>query len=360
MRSPRSKLRTALAALLLLVMLVSCAAADGIRMITAGLVGGTSDIDGVWHAARDAEGKLQIRWNAGEGDTYSTVLITLPDGQQISEIVYGAVFLYPEKDLPAGKYELAIRSYSDAGQTGYGLMKFVLEEGSDEQPQEETAQQTADETPDGQTETPADGQEAGETPESAAGGKPSGGFSGAGAKPSGGGVRMGGGTGGRGQTNAVTAGKALTSTHAQGSGSALPYGTVELTVGEEPMEILTVGGAELELTCGGALFTGEILEDVLILTSVDGESTWTVTLKTLKILNESGIREIRLTAGEEEILLETGLEFTGADYARERAQGYVSSDFLLCRQEGDWSVAVEDRVYELSDLTGNGQNGENV
>ena len=178
--------------------------------------------------------------------------------------------------------------------------------------------------------------------------------------PSMGGGKGGAGGGSKGQSSGVTAGKALTTSHASGDGSMLPYGTVELTVGEEPMETLNMGGEELELTCGGHLFTGEILEDTLILTTADGEDAWAVTMKTLKILNESGIAEVRMTVGEEEIILETDLEFSGAAYARERAQGYVSSDFLLCRQEGDWSVAVEDRVYELSEFTADGQNGENV
>ena len=158
----------------------------------------------------------------------------------------------------------------------------------------------------------------------------------------------------------MTPGKALTSSHASGSGLVFLYGTVELTIEEEPMEMLVLGSEELDLTCGGLLFRGEIRDDTLILTCEETGAEWTMTQKTLKTLYASGIREIQMIDAVEETVLETDLEFSGRIYARERAQGYVSSDFLLCRREGNWSVGVGDRYYDLSELTVESQNGEMI
>ncbi len=356
MRNPLSKIRSTLVLIAALMVFSACAIGESAesavrtRTITAGIVGGTCDTDGVWYAVRSDEGKLQIRWSAAASDTSYTILITTPGKQQIYDIVTGAVYLYHEKDLPAGTYELRITAYAGGTCSGYGWMKFVLEDAEEEQPEGEPSQE---EQPSG----PSDDQlEDSETEEDGEGKAPSGGRGGS--KPSG----RGGKSGGKSQSSPTTVipGKALTSTHTRGSSSVIPYGTVELTIDDEPMEILILGGEELKLTCNGSAFTGEISQDMLILTSSDGEGTWSVTQRTLITLNESGIREIRLVAGEDETVLDTDLEFSGTAYARERANGYVPSDFLLWRQEGGWLVAVEDRVYDLEQLTVDGQNGDNV
>jgi hypothetical protein len=52
----------------------------------------------------------------------------------------------------------------------------------------------------------------------------------------------------------------------------------------------------------------------------------------LKTLNLSGIRQLHLIGPEGETVLDTSMELTGSAYARARASGFVSSDFLLLRR----------------------------
>lgn len=169
-------------------------------------------------------------------------------------------------------------------------------------------------------------------------------------QPSGGGFPGGGGRGGRGgggRSSGTTPGKALTSAHAKGSGNMLPHGAVALAAGEESMTVLSLGGEELALTCGGYAFTVSIAGEELVL-STEGGDEWSLTMDVLKTLNISGIQTIRLNSQTAETVLYTNMELTGTLYGRERAQGYVSSDFLMIRRQGEWLVTVGGREYRLS------------
>ena len=170
---------------------------------------------------------------------------------------------------------------------------------------------------------------------------------GGGKKPAGG--RSGGGRGGKSSQNSsgITPGKALTSSHAKGSRDMLRHGAVALTTGIGSMDTLVLGGKKLTLSCSGHTFLASLEDDVLILRSAEGDE-WSLTMDVLKTLQISGIRQLRLIGPEEETVLNTDLELSGAAYGRERAQGFVSSDFLLLRRNGDWIIRVDGREYRLA------------
>ena len=159
-----------------------------------------------------------------------------------------------------------------------------------------------------------------------------------------GGGRSGAGAGA--QTGGITAGEALTKTHAEGSGIVILYGALTLETTGKQMQVLTLGGEELPLDCGGVSFHAEIAEDSITLTAEEA-GCWSLNQALLKRLSLSGIRELVLADPEGETQLDTGLEFSGNAFARERAQGYVSSDFVLSLIAGEWQVQVEDRTYRL-------------
>lgn len=199
---------------------------------------------------------------------------------------------------------------------------------------------TAEEGQEGAQENPEGTPEGGGFP--GGGSFPSGGF------PSGGGRPSGGSRGGRGGgSSGITPGKALISSHASGSKTAVRYGTVALTAGEESMQTLTLGGEELAVSCSGYAFTAAVEEDVLVLRSEEGNA-WTLTMNALKTLNISGIRQLRLIGPDVETVLDTSLELTGSLYGKERAQGFVSADFQLLRQGNEWMVRVDGREYRLA------------
>ena len=145
----------------------------------------------------------------------------------------------------------------------------------------------------------------------------------------------------------ITPGKALNSTHASGERSMVRHGAVVPEAGADSMRTLVLGGEELALTCGGSAFTASVEGDVLALRSEEGDA-WSLTMDVLRTLNLSGIRELKLAGPETETVLDTALELTGALYGKERAQGFVSADFRLLRQDGEWLVRVDGREYRLS------------
>lgn len=219
------------------------------------------------------------------------------------------------------------------------------EEPAAETPAAETAD-AGDAQPEGAAEEGQEGAQ--ENPE----GAPESGFPGGGSFPSGGfpsgGGRPSGGRGGRsGGSSGITPGKALLSSHASGSKTAVRYGTVALTAGEESMQTLILGGEELAVSCSGYAFTAAVEEDVLVLRSEEGNA-WTLTMNALKTLNISGIRQLRLIGPDAETVLDTGLELTGSLYGRERSRGFVSADFQLLRQGNEWMVRVDGREYRLA------------
>lgn len=194
-----------------------------------------------------------------------------------------------------------------------------------EKPEDPEAEEPAEEEPEEEAPAEAPGSE------TRRGGK----------KSRGGGSRRSGASGG------ITPGKALTSTHARGTGDTLAYGTVRLSVEPGGMQILTLGGQELPLDCGGERFTASLEGDVLHLVCGEGDG-WRLTMDALGTLRRSGIRQVRLTGAESETSLDTDMELAGMAYGRERAEGFVSSDFRMIRQETEWRVQVEDREYRLA------------
>lgn len=145
----------------------------------------------------------------------------------------------------------------------------------------------------------------------------------------------------------VTPGKALTSTHSMGTKDMQLYGTVALKVDRWQSTQLSMGGEELDVTCGGAYFDATLRQGVLTLKSQsDG---WAITQAALKTLNRSGVSEVVVTDGEDSLTLPTDTDFTGTVYAGLRAQGCASSDFVFGVTDGGWTVQVDDITYDLND-----------
>lgn len=180
--------------------------------------------------------------------------------------------------------------------------------------------------------------------------------------PNGGGLRPGGGGGGQrpsggmpngsvgadtgaGQT-AATKDLTIASTHAKSDTDAIiAYDGVALTVSEEPMETLSVGGAELALTLHdendtGLSFTAAFtaLEendgtaDTLVLTAKAGEQAdselhWRFNGGVSKLLADSGVKYLALRIGDRVTILPTENLLGGVRYAMLRAKGLSSSAF---------------------------------
>ncbi len=145
----------------------------------------------------------------------------------------------------------------------------------------------------------------------------------------------------------VTPGKALTSTHSAGTKDMQLYGTVELRVDRWQSDRLSMGGEELDVTCGGAYFGATLRQGVLTLKSESDD--WAITQAALKTLNRSGVTDIVVTDGGSSLTLPTGTEMTGTVYAGLRAQGCASSDFVFGVTDGAWTVQVDGRTYSLED-----------
>ena len=156
------------------------------------------------------------------------------------------------------------------------------------------------------------------------------------------------GQGGKEDVFVITPGKALISTHAKGTGDMTAYGTVPLTLDEESMTILSMGGQALEVSRGGdAAFTASLEDTRLTLTAEEGDA-WYFTQYALQVLARSGITEISLNAPDGETEISTDMTLTGAAYGRERAGGFVASDFLYAYASDLLTVQVEDRLYAVN------------
>ena len=150
---------------------------------------------------------------------------------------------------------------------------------------------------------------------------------------------------GAGQT-AATKDLTIASTHAKSDTDAIiAYDGVALTVSEEPMETLSVGGAELALTLQdendtGLSFTAAFtaLEendgtaDTLVLTAKAGEQAdselhWRFNGGVSKLLADSGVKYLALRVGDQVTVLPTENLLGGVRYAMLRAKGLSSSAF---------------------------------
>ena len=331
----------------MLLLVVSLAGATGLAEVEVSklrivLDGGLRDSEGNWHMKLEGTSSLRIVCSGMNKFDSISAELALPDGSILTCSSNNPSLKLTVNGISAGTCTLRVYAWCGDTMTGSGTVTLILEGasgGTDDQETPEDAGDQEDENPDDSGQTDEDGPQGG------------------GRRPSGGG-RRGGNAGGKANANTVTPGKALTSTHSKGSGYVLPYGTVKLAVGTEAMKVLEIGGEELNLSCGGQLFKGIINGETLVLTRIENveetnaeEAGWTVTQKALKTLSDSGISEVRLIDSGEEVTLKTDLEFSGNAYTKERAQGFVSADFLICRNDGNWSVRVEDREYDLTELT---------
>ena len=165
------------------------------------------------------------------------------------------------------------------------------------------------------------------------GGRPHGG---GGHRPSGGGG-MGGGTGTT--TTVITAGKALIETHSSGQKDMTLYDTVDPETETNTLQIFLDGGE--------GTYSTELSETVLTLTPEGNGSQWTVGQDALGILSRSGVETLRLVLGEKVIELDTEMSFSGYLYGMLRAQGYVSSDFLIETDGNEIWIQVDQSAYGL-------------
>lgn len=201
---------------------------------------------------------------------------------------------------------------------------------------------TPDPEPTGTPSTDAPLPEGGDMP-SWGGGRP------AGSRPSGG--RPSGGEPGGASSEEeagfrVTPGQALTNTHASGSGDMTAYGALVLTLNSEPMTQLSLGGQALAIDCGGTAFTASLEASTLTLTA-ESAAEWHLTLAALGTLRLSGIEQLRLQENGWFADLDTALTLTGSAYARLRAHGFVSADFLLRVTAEGIAVDAAGETYRL-------------
>lgn len=186
-----------------------------------------------------------------------------------------------------------------------------------------------------------------------------GGHSGSGGSGGRGGSGSAGGFGGMGVAESgssyggidLTPGKALTSSHQNGSRDMTRYGTVALEVSGEPMRVLTLGGVELEITLDGGAgsFAARLEENAVCLSADETGSVWFLTGQALSVLERSGITWVVVTVDGAEIPLSTGEFLSGREYAALRAAGYVAQDFdWLVSPEGI-AVCVDGMSYEVRD-----------
>ena len=330
--------------------------------ITAEVSGAEQDRDGIWHLTRSEDGILGFRWNDAGAESYSLTLQG-PDGFVRQQTVSSPSWSIRQKDLPAGDYTLEITARSGGESVGSASLRLKLKAPSVEPEPAQEEQETHAEEPETtseEPETPAEEPETlseepekpSEEPEKPSEepenpqeepGRPGGGKMPS--RPSGGGRRSGkGNMDGQDSGLRITPGKALSSTHASGTGFVRTYGAVDPEAEDGEMELLSLGGEELTLRCGENTFTAGVEEDELILVT-DGGDDWSLTMDVLKTLNLSGICRVRMISPDAETVLDTDMELTGADYGRERSRGFVSADFTLFRSEGEWRLRVEDREY---------------
>lgn len=144
------------------------------------------------------------------------------------------------------------------------------------------------------------------------------------------------GRGGMGGPVGITPGKALTTSHANGSKNMTSYNKVSILPGEEAMSILTLNGTKLPLTLdgGASKFTVKAASGAITLTPVKNGSSWQVNGHVLTMVRKSGVKRLLLQLGDTTLTLATEWEPQGTVYASLRALGYVSSDF-------DWQLTAD-------------------
>ena len=150
-------------------------------------------------------------------------------------------------------------------------------------------------------------------------------------------------------SSSITAGKALTSTHASGTGDLTPHNAIVLVLDDAQMPSLMLGDTQLDLSISEGLFTAQTDNRTLILMTQEENSSYSFSQAALNLLNNSGIDEIELVRAQETVRIATDLELTGYLYGRYRSQGYVSSDFIFHVCGEQILISIEDTLFHLSD-----------
>lgn len=143
----------------------------------------------------------------------------------------------------------------------------------------------------------------------------------------------------------ITPGESLTDSHSSGTKSLLAFGAVEKSAAEDEMEVLCLGGEELEISLAeGGAFKALIKENTLELASQQQDACWQINLRALDVLKRSGI-DLLVLDGEE---LETSFALEGALYGSLRAKGMVSGSFTLLLAGEERSIVAGTERYGLN------------
>ncbi len=150
-------------------------------------------------------------------------------------------------------------------------------------------------------------------------------------------------------SSGITAGKALTSTHAAGSGDLTPHDAIVLDLPEEQVSILSLGNTGMNVAIDQGTFSAVTEDQHLVLTSESENSVFSFSQAALTLLHHSGIEDIFLVSAEQTLVVNTSLDFTGYLYGNLRSKGYPSSEFILSVQGETVQVTVDDMIYEVNE-----------
>ena len=150
-------------------------------------------------------------------------------------------------------------------------------------------------------------------------------------------------------TNTVTAGKALISSHAAGTGDLTPHDAAQIELPEDELSALYLGDTGLMLSAVDGTFTASSTENQLYLSSEDDSCTFSFSQAALHVLGNSGVNQLSLVAGTHELTLDTTFDLNGFYYGQYRSKGYVSADFVFHVLQSHILISIEDAVFELSE-----------
>ena len=281
------------------------------------------------------------------GDSYTLPLSSLSEGSYIFK-VYA---ITEGNTVGAGQYPFSIAFSADnEGNTDSGDGKDEGGDGKDEgaegkEDDVEGGEGNAEGTEEGTEDeaVPGEGEPEMEGPGE---GGPGGGGPGRspGGRPSGNGEAQGV------QAPRVTAGKALTSTHASGSKTMETFGTVNLSFSDESLTTLWIHDrAGIQLDEGDYTFTETVEDESLILTPEVAGEIWTVNGYTLKALSRSGITGIIMMTEAGETEISTEQDYQGTVYATLCASGVVSADYEYQISGDGVQVLVAGSAYSIDD-----------
>ena len=147
----------------------------------------------------------------------------------------------------------------------------------------------------------------------------------------------------------MTAGKALISSHAAGTGDLTPHDAALIELPEDELSALYLGDTGLMLSSVDGTFTASSTENQLYLSSEDDSCTFSFSQAALHMLGNSGVNQLSLVAGTHELTLDTTFDLNGFYYGQYRSKGYVSADFVFHVLQSHILVSIEDAVFELSE-----------